>query len=551
MISNYYTLHSVTRSLRALLAESRISQIYTQAGDELVMAFEGGESSLVFSADRELPTFYINSRTARARSNTADLLKDAWGRSFRDIRISPSDRIATLELMSGDAIVFQVAGARSNAFLLNEQNVVLDAFKRPRQSIGRTINIPVHEVVYDFSCLQDDCRARPTENAARLIKDRFPMLGPVVVRELFSRSGLVPDHPAGQLSSADLAHIETAGRAILLELAHPRPRIYYDESGTPRHFAIIECTHLDSFTQGNFQDIHEAIRTFLFRSRSAAQTSSALGSLRASLRRTLEKLMRARTAMLDEAHEAERSTEYERNGTAILSMLPALRKGASEFQAPHGKVQLDPALSPVQNAERYFNRARRARTAALEKEARLQDVNARLHAAHTLLAALDEIGSDGELDSFRRTHAQELDRFGLSQRAQKQQELPFRVFRVDGGFTVWVGKSSANNDLLTMKYAKPRDLWFHARGASGSHVVLKIATGKGEPGKRAIEEAASIAAYYSKMKSSSLVPVAVTERRFVRKPRGSSPGSVLIERERVVFVRPHLPNRDRENPIPD
>jgi predicted ribosome quality control (RQC) complex YloA/Tae2 family protein len=252
--------------------------------------------------------------------------------------------------------------------------------------------------------------------------------------------------------------------------------------------------------------------------------------------------------MLDEAREAERSAEYERSGNAILSMLPSLRKGASGFRAPHGEVRLDPALSPVQNAEWYFHRARRARTAALEKENRLQAVDARLHAARTLLGALDEIRTDAELDSFRQTHAHELDLFGLSPKAREREELPFRVFRVHGGFDVWVGKSSANNDLLTMKYAKPRDLWLHARGASGSHVLLKIASGKGEPDKRAIEEAASIAAYYSKMKSSSLVPVAVTERRFVRKPRGSSPGSVLVEREKVVFVRPHLPHREEGEP---
>jgi len=107
---------------------------------------------------------------------------------------------------------------------------------------------------------------------------------------------------------------------------------------------------------------------------------------------------------------------------------------------------------------------------------------------------------------------------------------------------VWAGKNSANNDLLTLRYAKPDDLWFHARGAGGSHVVLKVGTGKGEPGKKAREQAAGIAAYYSKMKNASMVPVAMTEKRYVRKPKGSQAGTVVIEREKVIFAAPALPS---------
>jgi predicted ribosome quality control (RQC) complex YloA/Tae2 family protein len=125
--------------------------------------------------------------------------------------------------------------------------------------------------------------------------------------------------------------------------------------------------------------------------------------------------------------------------------------------------------------------------------------------------------------------------------AERRKNCRFRVFTVDGGFEVWAGKNSANNDLLTLRYAKPDDLWFHARGGSGSHVVLKAHSGKGEPGKRAREQAAGIAAYYSKMKTSGTVAVAMTEKAFVRKPRGSAPGTVVIEREKVIFAQPALP----------
>jgi predicted ribosome quality control (RQC) complex YloA/Tae2 family protein len=125
---------------------------------------------------------------------------------------------------------------------------------------------------------------------------------------------------------------------------------------------------------------------------------------------------------------------------------------------------------------------------------------------------------------------------------EKEQLPPFRIFTVEGGFQVLAGKSSENNDRLTMSYAKPNDLWFHCHGSSGSHVVLRVNSASGKPTKKAIHQAASIAAYYSKMKGARSVPVAVTERKFVRKPKGAPPGTVLLERENVVFVEPKLPH---------
>jgi predicted ribosome quality control (RQC) complex YloA/Tae2 family protein len=118
------------------------------------------------------------------------------------------------------------------------------------------------------------------------------------------------------------------------------------------------------------------------------------------------------------------------------------------------------------------------------------------------------------------------------------------VFTVEGGFEVWAGKSSENNDLLTLRHARPNDLWFHARGASGSHVILRVGSAAGTPGKRAKEQAAGIAAYYSRMKTARLVPVAMTERKYVHKPRGAKAGTVTIDREQVIFAVPKLPSAE-------
>ena len=153
-----------------------------------------------------------------------------------------------------------------------------------------------------------------------------------------------------------------------------------------------------------------------------------------------------------------------------------------------------------------------------------------------------ELQTPEMIAQFQLFREKELALFGIADTSPGRQLPPFRIFTVEGGFQVLAGKSSENNDLLTLKHAKPDDLWFHARGSSGSHVVLKMGSAKGEPSKRAIQQAASIAAYYSKMKNASMIPVVMTEKKYVRKPKGVAAGTVVIEREKVLFVEAELPS---------
>jgi hypothetical protein len=120
---------------------------------------------------------------------------------------------------------------------------------------------------------------------------------------------------------------------------------------------------------------------------------------------------------------------------------------------------------------------------------------------------------------------------------QSYKEL-FKRFEVEG-FEILVGKNSKNNDLLTQQYAYKEDLWLHARDATGSHVVLKYRAGKKFPNS-VIETAASLAAYFSKRRNETMAPVIVTPKKFVRKPKGSADGQVIVEKEEVVMVEPKL-----------
>ena len=113
-------------------------------------------------------------------------------------------------------------------------------------------------------------------------------------------------------------------------------------------------------------------------------------------------------------------------------------------------------------------------------------------------------------------------------------------YQLAGGWTVLAGRNQNDNDRLSLKIARPDDYWFHVRGMSGSHVILRSRE-DGEPGRAELDAAAAVAAYHSKARSGGVTPVSCTRARYVTKPRGAEAGTVQIRKERVLKVRPALP----------
>jgi len=118
------------------------------------------------------------------------------------------------------------------------------------------------------------------------------------------------------------------------------------------------------------------------------------------------------------------------------------------------------------------------------------------------------------------------------------------TYELPGGWIVLAGKTESDNDRLSIKFANPKDWWFHVHGMSGSHVLLRAKESGEEPGKEILKAAAAIAAYHSKARGGGTIPVSCTRARFVTKPRGAKPGTVSIRKEKIIKVRPALPGPD-------
>jgi predicted ribosome quality control (RQC) complex YloA/Tae2 family protein len=195
-------------------------------------------------------------------------------------------------------------------------------------------------------------------------------------------------------------------------------------------------------------------------------------------------------------------------------------------------IRLKEQLSPQKNAEVYY---RKAKNHNIEIQKQEELITAKRQELAQKERQISEVKAIEKLKELRKYLKAE----GLSQSRQQEAEFPFRRFEADG-YEIWVGKSARNNDLLTQRYAFKEDLWLHARDVSGSHVIVKYRSGRNFPA-HVIEQAAQIAAWYSKRKHDTLCPVIYTPKKFVRKPKGAAEGQVIVDKETVIMVTPHLP----------
>lgn len=379
----------------------------------------------------------------------------------------------------------------------------------------------------------------------KVLRQAVPQLGPDLARELAYRCDIAGDTPAGDLPPSAVGTLITAFGELLTELGTARPVVYADPDGASPLFSPVPLRSIGGRARRDYDDIHEAVRFTVYRRRSMLVADRERSTILDALQREIDRLDRAIRSLDEGRGEYERADLYEQYGGLLLTQQDAVPRGSSSVELGDGEtrhvVPLDPRLSATRNAQRYYDRAKRARTARDEARLRRPALVERRTQALQLLDDIGQLRGRDELKAYAVEHEAALTGFGIGPKARQREQIPFRIFTVDGGFEVWAGKSSENNDLLTLRHAKPNDLWFHARGAGGSHVVLRVGTASGEPSKRARQQAASIAAYYSKMRNAGSVPVAVTRKKFVRKRRGAPAGTVVLEREDVLFVPPQLP----------
>lgn len=267
--------------------------------------------------------------------------------------------------------------------------------------------------------------------------------------------------------------------------------------------------------------------------------------LREPLRAALARSTRAVEKVAEEARRVPAAEEDRRRADLLKANLRLVRRGQREVQvtewtaegARQVQLAIDPALTPQANMERYYRRYRRIVDSAARVSARAEEVGRRVAVLRALLAELE----DAPLAALPRLEkeARRLSagpRRGQAPRRRDEPLPPYRSFRSLSGAAILVGRGAEQNDALTQRVARGNDLWLHARGLPGAHVVVRLEKGKG-PDQETLLDAAHLAVHFSDARGEPQADVAYTRAKHVRKPKGSAPGAVTYSQERVILLR--------------
>ena len=548
---DYLTLACLRDHLDSLLG-ARVQHVMLP--DELSVGLElyaGQRAQLLISADPQHPRVLLAPYKLRRGVETETallLLLRKWVRGSRlvDITQPPWERILELHF-EGQAgpcrLVAELIGRYSNVILVGPDGAVLDAMRHvgpaknryrvilpsrpyqpPPKPVGR--QAPTRLPTGEWTALL--ASAAPDEPLQQLLTRRLLGVSPMVAREISAR---VVDSSPKALAEATVALFAP------LKDGSWSPHVALDEDGNVVAFAPYEPRQFERVRPAS--DISEAMWQYFEHRLSGDAYAAArwrvqerIDEMRARTERTLQQMQ----GNITDATEIEMLREA---GELILIYQGQAKQNTTEITVPDyagapRTIKLDPKLTPVENAQAYFRRYRKANRATEGLPARIQAVKTDLTYLAQLAADLALAESRPEID----TVYDALAKAGWAPKARPgsggQVEGP-RRFEIDG-FPIYIGRNARQNEEVTFKRAEPDDLWLHARGVPGAHVVVKC--GKRDVPEEIVQKAASLAAYYSLARDEAQAIVDVTLRRYVKHVRGGHPGLVTYRNERTIQVKP-------------
>ncbi|ACF11128.1 protein of unknown function DUF814 [Chlorobaculum parvum NCIB 8327] len=537
MLRSYFTLYHIADELHERLAGGYLFEIHSQQKNEVMLAFvtpDGRHEQLVVTVRSPHFSLHMQEGLNRKRRNTAGLMKEVYERQVTGVAISPADRQISFELDDGHAIVLRMFSAETNVLLVRDGKIV-ETFKEGR----KLENTPFEETSADIPYFRAlETLANDPELFVRKLKEAGED-EPLDRRLLTALPGFDRKLVRRLLDVAESKEPEQLHRtfvALFYDLTSPAPCVI-ERLGEPPRFSLFEPLDDGPFTP--FESVLDAINHYSRKMYRHLRQQEKVTSVKRELSAKIGKIEKE-LASADKHDPEELAQQYETYGHLLTGAIGTAEPSGDSITVPNlfdpgssdVTIPLKPRINLQENAAWYFTQATKNRKRIQANKLRHAELNRELDDLRQKLQALDH--ATGSPESLRRLLETSGSKSDKDQHRKQEKKHPFRAIPLGPNINLYIGKSAANNEKLTFGFAKPNDIWLHARGASGSHCVLK---GAGMHNLSEIQRAAEIAAWHSSAKHSELVPVMYTEKKYVKKDR-KSPGSVILEREKVVMVKP-------------
>lgn len=564
------TIASVVCELKKELAGGRLYKIAQPEEDELLLTVKqpSGQKRLFLSADASLPLIYLtenNKPSPMTAPNFCMLLrKHLQNGRITDISQPGLERIVRLEVEHLDemgdlrrkALIIEIMGKHSNIIFCNEDNVIIDSIKRVSAAVSS-----IREVLpgkpYFVAQTQDKLDALHTDREAfrsavmskpqpvfKAVYGSFTGISPILAQELCYEAGIDGDRPAAALTDSDMVRLYKVFSEMTDSVLQERfyPNIAYVKN-RPVEFSALPLTMYGTQPPGDaeaapeeytvpYASMSALLEHYYAEKNTLTRIRQKSSDLRRIVQTALERNVKKYDLQMRQMEDTQKRDTYRIYGELLNTYGYSAPPGAKSLDALNYytnetvTIPLDPTLTATENAKKYFDKYGKLKRTFEALSQLTEEVKSEIEHLESISASLDIALHEEDLVQIK----EELTESGYIRKKsgtkkQKVTSRPFHYISSDG-FDIYVGKNNYQNDELTFKLASGNDWWFHAKQMPGSHVVVRLGNAEDLP-DRTFEEAARLAAYYSKGRGQEKVEIDYIQKKHVKKPSGAKPGFVV------------------------
>ena len=550
MYRNYYLFKRQLDFLNNTLPGSTLTKCFTHRKDEMVISLRPAEQEEVFlriSLQIQLPYLLLYPGHV-VKDPRTEFFPEISGTRLGLFSIIPFDKIirSTVGIYSLEMYFF---GHHPNILLMDEYNLINASFKkRTTNGEEKKHDLYINPTSFNTGQVLELSRQRGDHVLVDFLNHHFGGFNSLLSRELCHRCDIATDIRAQNLTAHAIDRIQQACITMITEMEQQPVRIYFDQH-QPTHISLLTLHHLGKDAEYQiFDDVNSAWKEYIHFHQKQIRFHRLSGRLKEVVQNRLDYLQRSLDSMIESEELDQRKKDAELRGNLLLTHASKIPRGSRFVELENIfsgqqeliRIKLNPAKSIQANAAKYFEKYKdidqKRLNASVRKETYLKESGY----WKDLAVKLEHARSPAQIEKIEKELIERgsLQSEQIGEDREESLSYSFRRLLLGKKWEVFIGKNAQNNDLLTFKFANKFDLWFHAQGVAGSHLVLRLGSKNTLPPPEIIEQAASAAAFFSSAKHSGMVPVNYTQVRYVRKVKNTLPGTVLISNEKTVFVKP-------------
>ncbi len=566
------TIAAVTNELKNKITDGRISKIAQPEDDEILLTIHTAEGNLrlLISADASLPLVYLtenNKQGPMTAPNFCMLLrKHIQGGKIVSVTQTGLERIMTIEVEHLDEmgdlcrkkLIFELMGKHSNIIFTDDSGKIIDSIKRVSCAVssvrevlpGREYVIPpTQDKAELLEQTPDVGQLNDSQPVYKAIYGAYKGISPLIANEVAFRASVDSDRPFGSLSETEKSRImgELVKISDDIKCGRFQPCVVY-ENGRPKDFAALRLTMYEGEDSNitRYESISVLLESFYREKNTVVRIRQKSADLRHVVQTAIERCSRKYDLQLTQLRDTEGRDKFRLYGellTAYSYQIPSGSESAEVDNYYTGEklmIPLDKDKSVSENAQRYFDRYGKLKRTYEAVSRLITESESDLEHLRSIQTSLDIAVAEEDLIQIRQELVQGgyIKKKSSSGKKEKITSKPFHYLSSDG-YDIYVGKNNFQNDELTFKLANGGDWWFHAKKIPGSHVVMRVKQGSEVP-DRAFEEAARLAAYYSKGRDQDKVEIDYVKRKEVKKPAGAKPGFVVYYTNYSMVASPDI-----------